>query len=81
MMAQRRNPSAADQQTLPGAVAGVWIVTCLVLGGASNAGIVGNALLQLTAVGLIGWMIFSGPDESGAGHDRQLRVMLAILMS
>ncbi len=37
-----------------------YLILCLVLGGASAAGVVANAVLQLTAIGLIGAIIVPG---------------------
>ena len=39
------------------------VVACLVLGGASNAGVIANALLQLGSVAILGWAMLPGRAE------------------
>lgn len=62
--------------TLRHAVVPVYLLACLLLGGASAAGLVANLLLQLAAIPLIGWACW---QLAASGLPGQVRAPFALL--
>lgn len=60
------------------AIVPAWLLLCLVLGGASNAGFLANLLLQLGALPLIGWALWR-LLQPGAPLTPPIRVLLGML--
>ena len=56
----------------------VYLLACLLLGGASAAGYVANLLLQLAALPIIGWSLWQG-TQPGPAFSRSVRAALALL--
>jgi hypothetical protein len=63
-------------------VAGGYLLLCLLLGGASAAGVIANALLQIIALVLILWVMWrrSEPADGRAGKALLLLLAAAILL-
>lgn len=61
------------------AVVPIYLLACLLLGGASAAGFTANLLLQIAALPLIGWALWHGLQGAGQGGGSQARVALGLL--
>ena len=57
-----------------------WMIACLLLGGASNAGLLANIVLQLGAAAVIGWTLWRGAGLEPATGERSLLLMLLALI-
>jgi O-antigen ligase len=57
-----------------------WMIACLLLGGASNAGVLANIVLQLGGAAVIGWYLWRGPGEALGGGERGLAWLLLALL-
>lgn len=62
------------------AIAPAYLALCLALGGASAAGFLANLILQLAALPLIGWALWSLRGETPAGSARTLLFLLVGLL-
>lgn len=62
------------------AVVPVYLLACLVLGGASAAGFAANALLQVAALPLIGWALWRLLQEPPAAQSRAPLGLLALFV-
>lgn len=67
--------------TVRHAIVPAYIVLCLTLGGASAAGFAANLLLQLLALPLIGWGLWTMRREPPAGPVRTLLLLLTALLA
>ncbi|SEN63341.1 O-antigen ligase [Sphingomonas gellani] len=54
----------------------IYLLACLLLGGASQAGIAANLLLQIMAIPLIGWALWRLAQD---GTSAQIRIPLALM--
>jgi O-antigen ligase len=57
----------------------LYLLACLLLGGASAAGLIANLLLQLAALPLIGWSLWHLIQSDGVSLSRSIRAVLALL--
>jgi hypothetical protein len=57
----------------------LYLLACLLLGGASAAGFITNLLLQLAALPLIGWSLWQLVQPGAAPLSRSIRAVLALL--
>lgn len=57
-----------------------WMVACLMLGGASNAGLLANIALQLGGAAVIGWTLWRGAGGASAAGERNLLLLLLALV-
>jgi O-antigen ligase len=57
----------------------LYLIACLLLGGASAAGFIANLLLQLAALPLIGWSLWHLIQPGAAPLARSIRAVLALL--
>ncbi|MDP3674462.1 MAG: O-antigen ligase family protein [Novosphingobium sp.] len=57
-----------------------WMIACLVLGGASNAGQMANIVLQLGGAAVIGWTLWRGTGIKPAAGERGLLLALLVLV-
>lgn len=63
------------------AVGPAYLALCLLLGGASAAGYLANLILQLVALPLIGWSLWSLRVDRPAGSARTLLLLLVALLA
>jgi hypothetical protein len=67
------------------ALAPAYLLACLLLGGASAAGFLGNGLLQIAAIPLIGWSLWhllqNGPTQQARVPLMLLGLLVAVLVT
>lgn len=69
------------RRTLADFAASAWVLGCLMLGGASNAGVAGNACLQAMAVIIISWAVWRGYGRPLTRAERSLAVIFGLFAS
>jgi O-antigen ligase len=69
------------KHVLRAGVVPVYLVMCLLLGGASAAGYVANMLLQMLAIPLIAWSLMSRRETPLPRASRQLMVLTVLLVA
>ena len=75
MTARRRSQAkTADQRASYLTI--VWFVACFVLGGASNGGVLGNLVLQISAALVIAWAILRGRGVIKSSGERTLVLLM-----
>ncbi|MEP7221516.1 MAG: hypothetical protein ABI673_02485 [Novosphingobium sp.] len=72
----RLTPTANWLETRRTPLCAAWLLLCLVLGGASNAGSLANLVLQFGAAGIIAWHILRGKMNSAGRDDVILLTLL-----
>lgn len=83
MATSRKAPPAAKPSWLDAhrlELVAAWLLLCLTLGGASNAGSLANLALELGAAGIIAWHILRGQMASAGRDDLILLALLAAMV-
>ena len=79
-MRKGKRRSSSPPRDRRGLIAICWIAACFILGGASNGGVVGNLLLQISAAAIVSATIFRGVAGGLDANEKPLAALLVGLI-